>query len=38
VLVGTWWLVSARHWFKGPLRTVEDDDTPPPLDALPDIA
>ena len=35
LLVGAWWLLSARHWFKGPLRTVEDDDAPPPLEALP---
>ena len=35
VLVGSWWFLSARHWFKGPLRTVEDEDTPPPLEALP---
>jgi hypothetical protein len=38
VLVGSWWLLSARHWFKGPLRPIEDEDTPPPLEALPDIA
>jgi amino acid transporter len=23
--VGIWWLVSARHWFKGPRRTIEED-------------
>jgi len=23
LLVGTWWLVSARKWFRGPQRTVE---------------
>src|SRR5579875_1275885 len=38
VLIGSWWILSARHWFKGPLRTIEDDDTPPPLEALPDLA
>jgi amino acid transporter len=35
VLIGTWWFVSAKNWFKGPLRTIEDEDTPPPLEALP---
>ncbi|HKN93430.1 MAG TPA: amino acid permease [Thermoleophilaceae bacterium] len=24
--VGIWWLVSARHWFKGPTRTIEMDE------------
>ena len=24
LLVGIWWLVSARHTFKGPRTTVED--------------
>jgi amino acid transporter len=24
IAVGIWWLVSARHWFKGPRRTVEE--------------
>jgi amino acid transporter len=38
VLVGAWWLLSARHWFKGPIRTVDmPDDAPPPLDALPEV-
>jgi amino acid transporter len=26
VAVGIWWLVSARHWFKGPIRTIEMDE------------
>ena len=32
LLVGVWWLVSARHWFTGPLRTVDlpAADTGPP--------
>ncbi|HLI58421.1 MAG TPA: amino acid permease [Solirubrobacteraceae bacterium] len=38
LLIGSWWVLSARHWFKGPLRTIEDEETPPPLDALPDLA
>jgi amino acid transporter len=38
LLVGSWWFLSARNWFKGPLRTVEDEDTPPPLEALPDLS
>ena len=21
--VGIWWLVSAKNWFKGPIRTVD---------------
>jgi amino acid transporter len=37
LLVGSWWFLSARNWFKGPLRTIEDEDTPPPLEALPDL-
>ncbi|HEY1594300.1 MAG TPA: amino acid permease [Thermoleophilaceae bacterium] len=24
--VGIWWLVSARHWFKGPIHTIEMDE------------
>ena len=27
LLVGIWWLVSARKWFKGPIRTVDLADT-----------
>ena len=32
IVVGIWWLVSARHWFKGPIRTVDVPaaDTGPP--------
>jgi len=32
LLVGIWWLVSARHWFTGPIRTVDlpAADTGPP--------
>ncbi len=26
LIVGLWWLVSARHTFKGPVRTIEFDD------------
>ena len=38
VLVGGWWLLSARKWFKGPIRTVDmPDDAPPPLESLPDV-
>ena len=40
LLVGIWWLVSARHWFTGPLRTVDDApaaDTGPP-DGRTDVA
>jgi amino acid transporter len=38
LLVGAWWMLSARHWFKGPIRTVETaDDAPPPLEALPEV-
>jgi amino acid transporter len=25
LLVGIWWLVSAKNWFTGPVRTIEDD-------------
>lgn len=25
-VVGAWWLLSARHTIKGPVRTVEFDD------------
>jgi amino acid transporter len=24
--VWVWWMVSARHWFKGPIRTIEMDE------------
>jgi hypothetical protein len=24
LLVGLWWLVSARKWFTGPVRTVDE--------------
>jgi amino acid transporter len=24
LICGGWWLLSARHWFKGPIRTVDD--------------
>jgi amino acid transporter len=27
ILVGGWWLLSARSWFTGPRRTVEEADT-----------
>jgi len=32
LLVGIWWLLSARHWFTGPLRTIDlpAADTGPP--------
>jgi len=26
LLAGGWWLVSARNWFKGPVKTVEEPD------------
>jgi len=26
IAVGIWWLVSARHWFKGPIHTIEMDE------------
>ena len=26
LIVGVWWAVSAKHTFKGPVRTVEFDD------------
>ena len=26
IVVGLWWLISARHTFKGPVRTVEFDE------------
>jgi hypothetical protein len=40
VAVGIWWMVSARHWFKGPRRTIEEIDAeigppPPPLPEAP---
>ncbi len=25
IAVGIWWLVSARHWFKGPIRTIDEE-------------
>jgi len=34
IAVGIWWLAGARHWFKGPRRTIEEIDAeigaPPP--------
>jgi amino acid transporter len=39
VAVGIWWLVSARHWFTGPRRTVDELDAeigpPPPFPEAP---
>ena len=37
LIVGTWWLVSARHTFTGPRRTVDDIDREdrPPLHQAP---
>ena len=41
IAVGIWWLVSARHWFKGPIRTMDEEfdaaesQLPPPSDAPP---
>ena len=23
IIIAVWWQVSAKHWFKGPVRTVE---------------
>jgi amino acid transporter len=31
LLVGIWWAVSARHWFTGPIRTVDE---PAPAQAV----
>jgi len=31
VLVGIWWAVSARHWFTGPIRTIDE---PAPAEAV----
>jgi amino acid transporter len=28
LLVAGWWLLSARHWFKGPIRTIEEPPAP----------
>jgi len=45
--VGIWWMVSARHWFKGPIHTIEmdelgrvieDTEVPPPADPPPATA
>jgi lysylphosphatidylglycerol synthetase-like protein (DUF2156 family) len=37
--VAIWWLVSAKNWFKGPRRTVDEIDAelgaPPPLPESP---
>jgi amino acid transporter len=35
LVVGIWWLVSARHTFKGPVRTVEFDDAAGVVDERP---
>jgi hypothetical protein len=26
IFITVWWQVSARHWFKGPIRTVDASD------------
>ena len=26
LFITVWWQVSARHWFKGPIRTVDASD------------
>jgi len=33
-LVGVWWLVSARHWFTGPIRQIELPTQAAPLDPV----
>jgi len=39
IAVGIWWMVSARHWFKGPRRTIDEIDAeigpPPPFPEAP---
>jgi amino acid transporter len=35
LVVGVWWLASARHTFKGPVRTVEFDDAAGVVDEPP---
>ena len=39
IAVGIWWLASARNWFKGPRRTIEEIDAeigaPPALSESP---
>jgi amino acid transporter len=39
IAVGIWWLVSARHWFNGPRRTIDEIDAeigpPPPFPEAP---
>jgi uncharacterized membrane protein len=27
LLAGGWWVISARKWFTGPVKTVEEDGT-----------
>jgi amino acid transporter len=47
IAVGIWWLVSAKHWFKGPIHTIEmdelgrvieDTEVPPPTEPPPATA
>jgi hypothetical protein len=35
MLLGVWaaWEISAKHWFTGPIRTVDDPNVATPLDA-----
>jgi amino acid transporter len=39
ILLGLWWLFSARRWFTGPVHTVERPEPPrqPPLDPEPAV-
>jgi amino acid transporter len=35
IAVGAWWLISARHTFKGPIRQLDTDDTGRVIDPAP---
>lgn len=30
ILLAIWWMASARNWFKGPVRTIDETDEPVP--------
>ncbi|RNI17045.1 amino acid permease [Flexivirga caeni] len=32
IILAIWWMASAKNWFKGPVRTVDDEETPVPVE------
>ena len=34
IAVWIWWLVSARHWFNGPVRTIDEPPASAPVEKV----